>query len=58
MLIPVIDLATRSSTGRDLLVAILLEFRYSTTGKLNSYPTKVTMHPPPREKVGASLAGY
>ena len=58
MLIPVIVLAFRSSTGRDIRSAILLEFRLGATGPPLGYPTKMTICPPPWEKVGRSLAGY
>jgi hypothetical protein len=58
MLIPVFILASRSSTGRDIRSAILLQFRLGATGPPLGYPTEMTICPPPREKVGRSLAGY
>ena len=58
MLIPVFDLTARSSTGRDIQLAILLEFRIGTTGPPLNYPTEMTTCPPPWERVGRSLAGY
>jgi len=58
MLIPVIDLAIRISTGRDMRTAILLRFRVGAAGAPFSYPAEITIHPPPRERVGESVAGY
>lgn len=58
MLIPVFDLAARSSTGRDIRLAILLYFRFGATGTPLGYPTEMTICPSPWERVGKSLAGY
>lgn len=56
MLIPVFVLAARSSTGRDIRLAILLYFRFGATGAPLGYPTEMTICPSPWERVGRSLA--
>jgi len=58
MLKPVFILGTQSSTGRDIRATILLKFRRGATGLPLGYPTKMTILPPPWERVGESLAGY
>ncbi len=58
MLVPVIDLTGEDSTGRDSSSAVLLKFRFGYAGSPVGYPAKMTIHPPPRERGGESVAGY
>ncbi len=58
MLMPGFDLTARPSPGRDFREAIPLKFRLGAAGSLLDYPTKLTIHLHPWERLGGSVAGY
>lgn len=58
MLMPGFDLAARLSPGRDFRKAIPLKFRLEAAGTPLDYPTKITIHLHPWERLGGSVAGY